>query len=62
MQTIVDLIRDNMFSNFGDNSGHSKDIVVINTEEGVEDSGMSVDTDEDLHREVRLPQSQQLLI
>ena len=43
-------IRDNMFSNFPDNSGHDKNRVGINTEEGVGDSGMSVVTDEDLNR------------
>ena len=42
-------IRDNMFSDFADNSGHNENGMGKNTEEGAEDSGMSVVSNEDLH-------------
>ena len=42
-----------MFSNFSGNSRYDENIVGINTEEGVEDSGIITVTVEDLYRKVR---------
>ena len=46
-------IRDDMFSNFADNSVNEDSSVVMNTEERVVDNVMNVITDDDLHQKVR---------